>query len=113
MPTVFQRIGNYIYLNKKPLLSKEQRLDLGKIIAQYYTTHTEQFPFKLKRVQQEEPEGKFVVLKYPLVFNDTMDGMIKEYYSANTVLQFKLPTPVIKTEKRLRKRIPLKSKKTS
>lgn len=79
------------------MLSKDERIELAKKVAHFYTNNKTSFPYPLKRTYQKEPEGTFNVLKYPLVFNDTLDEMIADFYAK---------TPI----KKIRKRIPLKTK---
>ena len=89
MPTIFQRIP------KGLKLTQDQKIELGKKIADYYTNHKEDFPFPLKYKQQIEPEGEFTVLRYPKQFGDKLDELISHYIK--TVAREK------------RKRTPLKS----
>lgn len=79
MPTVYQRLSsNAKYCDR---LTPAQSVELGKLIADYYVHHKDQYPFPLRRKIQVEPSGTFTVLQYPKQFGDQMDLMIKEYCS--------------------------------
>ncbi len=79
MPTLHQRlIWN---VAKLVPISKDQKTELAKQIADYYVKHKEDFPFPLKRTLSHEPDGVFKVLYYPKQFTKKMDEMIFEYHS--------------------------------
>ena len=92
MPTLFKRIKHYCNLNNAKMLSLDKRTELGRIIADYY--HQSKIKIKLRKAESVEPEGIFVVISYPKIFNPEIDKLIDNFYQKNK------PTK--------RKRIPIK-----
>lgn len=93
MPTIYKRIKHYCNSTKNRILSQEQRIELGKIIADHYVNHSG-IKKNLYRTSSLEPEGEFKVVSYPKIYNPEIDRQIAEYYLQNAPKK--------------RKRIPLK-----
>lgn len=97
MPTLFKRLQHFCLTNKVPLLTVEQRTELGRIIMAEY-----QFQDKIiepiQKVKTTEPEaGEIFVCSYPKGFIFKIDELIHNYY--------KIHAPPVRKE---RKRTPIK-----
>lgn len=93
MATLFKRLNFYCLTYKKPLLTQEQRLELGKKIAHhYFTTKDPKKVFDHTYYQTEN--GSVKVACYPKTFVPEIDRMIHEFY--------------ISVSPKIRKRIPVK-----
>lgn len=93
MATLFKRLNYYCHVNKKPHLSREQKMVLGKKIAQaYFSVKPPDKVFDHTLYHTEN--GIFKVLCYPKTFVPEIDRMIHEFY--------------ISISPKIRKRIPAK-----
>lgn len=81
-----------------PLLTVDQRIELGKqVMAEYQLQDKIKEP--IQKVKSTEPEvGEILVCAYPKGFLFRMDELIREYYKENP--------PVKKERKRIPVRIP-------
>jgi hypothetical protein len=97
MPLLFKRIQHFCFQTKLPLLTQEQRIELGKqVMAEYQLQDKIKEP--IQKVKFTEPEvGEILVCAYPKGFIFRMDELIREYYKDHS--------PPVKKE---RKRIPLR-----
>ncbi len=98
MPILFKRINHYCLTYKLPLLTIEQRIELGEQVMREY-----QFQDKIKEPIQKvkfiEPEiGEIMVCSYPKGFLFKIDELIRQYYREHS--------PPVKKERR---RIPMKT----
>jgi hypothetical protein len=60
------------------MLSREKRLELGKIIVSHYINESG-ISMPLHKAYSKEPEGTFMVLSYPKIYNHQMDKLIASY----------------------------------
>jgi len=71
-----------------PVLTKDQKLELGKITAQSFYKHTEKWegrkPYLMTR-EIEEDSDKFRVRLYPSFFIPTLDALIFEYLKQQNI----------------------------
>jgi hypothetical protein len=97
MPILFKRLRHYAYNNNLPLLSVEQRIELGKIVMSEYQLQ-DKITEPIQKVKINEPEtGDILVCSYPKGFVYRIDELIRDYYKEHS--------PPVKKE---RKRIPVK-----
>lgn len=113
MPTSFQRIRHYCQTNKIPVFTKEQRIDINKLI---WDTYIAQKPPRenINKVEVESPEGKKSVVSYPKYFIETIDKIIHEYRTilaakAWDQIKSKMDSEkiILPERKRIRKQIPV------
>lgn len=80
MPTLYNRLAHIVAANPKLVeLSKEQRAELGKVVAEtYWATKDPKTKFYFSVFKNEE--GTFRVASYPRTFTEEIDKLIKEYY---------------------------------
>lgn len=96
MPTLYKRLNYYCEINKKPQLSSEQRMALGKTVIDTFWAKKRP-DWAVTHAVYTNEQGTFRVVSYPRWFLPVVDQLIDDFYKS-------LPVP----EKR--KRIPTKSK---
>lgn len=79
MATVFNRVKFFCKIRKTFLLSHQDRLRIGKLVAEAYRSKNEKMPEK--RIISNEPEGKFNIQWYPTEFIREIDAIISNFVS--------------------------------
>lgn len=78
MPTLFQRVFAYSRNKKLPILTVNQRSQLGQIVLEKYKVSGIQKRYT--RVKSKEYDFDGMVIHYPSEFREGMDSCIKEFY---------------------------------
>lgn len=114
MSTVFNRVFAHCKNNHIPLLSQNKRHEIGALVyAAYRASGIKKW---LHKKEKQEPDGIFKVLTYPKEFTPQIDAIISNYIlskkdvSCETMTVKSVPEPVLISDRKTRKRIPVKPK---
>lgn len=92
MATIHSRLIPLQKSLKKRPLTPQEKVELGKKIADVY--HSKKIKIPIQRIQSVEPTGVFNVLSYPKIFIPELDQQIREYLAFIPDIQKRKRIPV-------------------